>query len=105
MLRHTKAPQEHLCTICNRVFNRKGMLTTHIRFVHATSMLKCTECDKEFKRPINLKEHMALHTGEALYTCKYCPREFKSNANMYSHQKAQHKLEWEEEMRRRKEAE
>ncbi|KAF9269720.1 hypothetical protein L218DRAFT_285526 [Marasmius fiardii PR-910] len=47
----------------------------------------CTTCNKRFNRPSSLRIHMNTHTGATPFRCPYpnCGREFNVNSNMRRH--------------------
>ncbi|KAG7441009.1 uncharacterized protein BT62DRAFT_863486, partial [Guyanagaster necrorhizus] len=47
----------------------------------------CTTCNKSFNRPSSLRIHVNTHTGATPFRCPFpgCGREFNVNSNMRRH--------------------
>lgn len=61
---HHTGENAFTCPHCNRAFNRRARLTTHIKFVHEGEQpMQCSKCDKTFFRKEDLARHSFLHSG------------------------------------------
>ena len=80
----------HQCKVCQRTFNRRSTLRTHMR-VHSTDRpFKCPQCEKTFKDKQTLKGHVnVIHLKKAMYKeqCKVCGLKIKDKMKLEVHMK------------------
>ena len=65
------------CIICDRKFNLKTNLITHLTTHNGEELYKCNICGLCFGNDWNLKQHAKIHSGENLYKCKECGKCFQ----------------------------
>uniref|UniRef100_A0A8B9J3S2 Zinc finger protein 236 n=1 Tax=Astyanax mexicanus TaxID=7994 RepID=A0A8B9J3S2_ASTMX len=46
---------------------------------------KCSHCEKSFNQKVVLQTHMVRHTGEKPHLCMLCPASFSQKGNLHSH--------------------
>ena len=65
---HSRGKPYH-CTVCDKHFSRKRILTTHQRIHTRQKLFEC-KCGKAFAKRSHLTDHTRVHTGEKPYHCK-----------------------------------
>lgn len=84
------------CPICDKSFDRKAHLYTHLQ-VHsgARGLLKtshqCLDCNKVFTSKATLKDHISVHTGVNLNHCETCGKSFRYRSQLSKHKLRLHK--------------
>ncbi|XP_023945377.2 zinc finger protein 91 [Bicyclus anynana] len=76
------------CPFCDRVYNIKHYLATHIRQTHGNKNKKCKVCNMAFITNHSLKKHMSKHTGERPFTCTICSKSYARSYTLREHMKA-----------------
>ncbi|XP_075155927.1 uncharacterized protein LOC142229274 isoform X2 [Haematobia irritans] len=95
---------KHVCNECGKSYLGIKGLKRHINFKHLErKSFKCTICDKAFIDQIDLREHMDSHTGQKSLTCAFCPKKFQYRTVLYHHCLREHRAEYEEKKREKKE--
>ena len=69
---HKENVKKYMCPQCNKSFNIKSNLKTHILIRTGEKPHKCTMCDFEANRVHHLKMHILKHTGENPHHCVQC---------------------------------
>ena len=69
---HKENVKKYMCPQCNKSFNIKSNLKTHILIHTGEKPHKCTMCDFAANRVHHLKMHMLKHTGENPHHCVQC---------------------------------
>ncbi|XP_072943185.1 uncharacterized protein [Epargyreus clarus] len=116
---HGEAPMSFPCTMCEKVFDTRRMLTIHKRKDHLKDYryecqicgqkfftrfaltnhmpthtgernFKCKVCEKTYPRLKTLKDHMRIHTNDRRYRCHICGQAFIQNCSLKGHVKSQH---------------
>lgn len=77
--------KEHFCTICKKSFTQKGSLNAHLRIHMQETPYSCEFCQKTFTDGSNYKRHLRTHTKEKPYSCVLCNRSFSLNSTLKSH--------------------
>lgn len=84
---HTQDGRE-ACDICGKILKKKSM-ALHKKTIHsnAPKPFACNVCDKAFNQKIMLKTHMYKHTGFRPYFCniKECNRGFYDSHVLIKH--------------------
>ena len=77
---HSKNEQ-YICDWCEKVFDRKGNLRSHMRRKHiipkGPSNFTCEVCGKGWKQNCDLNKHMRTHS-DVKYSCHRCPAKLAS---------------------------
>ena len=69
---HKENVKKYMCPQCNKSFNIKSNLKTHILIHTGKKPHKCTLCDFAANRVHHLKMHILKHTGENPHHCVQC---------------------------------
>ncbi|XP_034838079.1 zinc finger protein 502-like [Maniola hyperantus] len=76
------------CPFCDREYNIKHYLSTHIRQTHGHKNKKCKVCNMAFITNHSLKKHMLKHTGERAFTCSFCCKSYARSYTLKEHMRA-----------------
>ncbi|CAH2235718.1 jg21335, partial [Pararge aegeria aegeria] len=76
------------CPFCDRVYNIKHYLATHVRQTHGHKNKKCKVCSMAFITNHSLKKHMSKHTGERPYNCTVCSKSYARSYTLREHMRA-----------------
>ncbi|XP_032242971.2 zinc finger protein 91 [Nematostella vectensis] len=97
--KHTNADHIHECSTCQKTFEGKLSLISHIKSEHpefssapepvdGTVGHSCPTCDRVFQTNANLERHQASHSEERPYTCSQCDKAFKAPHYLALHMKS-----------------
>lgn len=75
----------YTCSICNKNFRIKFILTRHMKTHTGEKPYSCSVCGKSFIQRSYLQIHMNSHSGQKPYTCSFCGRGFTQVGNMNAH--------------------
>ncbi|XP_075989440.1 uncharacterized protein LOC142985261 [Anticarsia gemmatalis] len=76
------------CPICDREYNIKHYLATHIRQTHGHKNKKCIDCGMGFITNHALKKHMLKHTGIKPFSCSICCKSYARSHSLRDHMRA-----------------
>lgn len=77
--------KEYACPHCPKSFNQRVAFNMHVRIHTGVKPHKCQECGKRFSRKMLLKQHLRTHSGEKPYQCTICGKTFADRSNMTLH--------------------
>ncbi|KAM4030878.1 uncharacterized protein ACNLHF_018466 isoform 1-T2 [Anomaloglossus baeobatrachus] len=75
------------CSKCERYFNKKFYLVSHLRTHTEKKTYSCSECGKCFVHKSSLVQHQKIHTGEKPFSCSECGICFVHKSSLVQHQK------------------
>ena len=75
---------------CNRSYNNKYRLETHINKHKGLKLFKCEICHRSFTEQGTLNTHYVIHKDEKPYKCSICYYQSKTNSQMRHHYKFIH---------------
>ena len=88
------------CDKCDKIFNKKTNLKTHLECVHTTykpGQFVCSLCQKELKNQYSLKSHIrevhAEKVEDEIFQCEICQKIFKKKKDLRGHKYAAHKVD------------
>ncbi|XP_069363849.1 zinc finger protein 431-like isoform X1 [Maniola hyperantus] len=116
---HGEARLEYKCNFCDKIFDRKYLLSTHMKRDHleerdfkceicsytcfakndlkyhmikhnGSRIFECSLCDKSYARKKTLREHMRIHNDDRRYACQECGQAFVQNCSLKGHIKTHH---------------
>ena len=79
------------CNICNKEFNIKRQLQSHIKVHESRKNFKCDICEKSFNKASTLKTHLkTIHDAQKDQNCDICSRSFSITGQLTQHIKRAH---------------
>lgn len=78
--------KEFECKLCDKKFNQRSNLDTHIKNVHnKVKDYECPKCHKKFTQKGNLSKHMIIHEDNQPFQCEFCRKTFSQKNLLDSH--------------------
>jgi len=74
-----------MCSVCGKQFGRRHIRDTHERRHKGEKKYPCTRCSKRFMSSQQLKNHIRVHTGEKPFSCEHCGRLFAVKHQLVTH--------------------
>ncbi|GLV44435.1 Parkin Interacting Substrate [Carabus blaptoides fortunei] len=68
--------RSHQCNICEKLFQTKSILKTHM-LIHGEKSFLCSDCGRGFVSLAGLHSHSKTHTGVKPYPCSVCGKSFR----------------------------
>ncbi|XP_045781417.1 zinc finger protein 567-like isoform X3 [Maniola jurtina] len=81
-------PIQYICDVCQKIFQRKSSLATHIRVHTYTNTFSCNLCKYKCTDESKLVSHMRTHTGEKPFVCKLCDYKCLKKGNLVKHMRS-----------------
>lgn len=88
--RRTKARKSLAHHHCEKSFEVKKCLNSHIKIHPVETLFTCPQCGKSFTERNKLQRHLRVHTGEKPYTCPQCGKSFILSNRLKRHLRALH---------------
>ncbi|XP_075237800.1 uncharacterized protein LOC142334018 [Lycorma delicatula] len=77
--------KNYICNFCQKLFNRKNSLKTHLNIHRNERSYVCNFCQKSFNQRSTLKLHLNIHTKEKNYICNVCQKSFNRKYDLKRH--------------------
>jgi len=74
-----------MCSVCGKQFGRRHIRDTHERRHKGEKKYACNMCVKRFMSSQQLKNHIRVHTGEKPFSCEHCGRMFAVKHQLITH--------------------
>ncbi|XP_060572639.1 PR domain zinc finger protein 12-like [Ruditapes philippinarum] len=81
-------PGKWHCVLCQRGFNSRSNLRSHMRIHTLEKPFSCKYCSRKFSQSSTLRNHIRLHTGEKPYRCIKCNSCYSQLAGLRAHQRS-----------------
>lgn len=76
----------HICSVCGKVLQSKDGLNQHMRLHTGERPFACESCNRFFNQKCNLLTHIErVHSGDDLFSCKVCHKMFPFNSELKRH--------------------
>ncbi|XP_069363603.1 zinc finger protein 345-like [Maniola hyperantus] len=76
---------QYICDVCQKIFQRKSSLVTHIRAHTYANTFSCKLCKYKCTEKSKLVKHMRTHTGEKPFACKLCKYKCTEKSKLVKH--------------------
>lgn len=89
--RHTRVhtgesiEKNHACTICDKRYESRNLLSTHMSRHTDLRPCECATCGKGFPSLRLLRSHMLVHSDNKPYACSYCEKRFRHESTRNTH--------------------
>ncbi|XP_045783050.1 zinc finger protein 322-like isoform X9 [Maniola jurtina] len=79
---------QYICDVCQKIFQRKSSLVTHIRAHTYANTFSCKLRKRKFSQNSTSSCPRRTHTGEKLFVCKLCDYKCTVNSSLVRHMKS-----------------
>ncbi|XP_069364371.1 zinc finger protein 394-like isoform X2 [Maniola hyperantus] len=76
---------QYICDVCQKIFQRKCSLVTHIRVHTDTNTFSCELRKRKFSQTSTSSSPRRTHTGEKPFVCKLCNYKCSQNSTLVRH--------------------
>lgn len=81
----------HACDLCAKSFTTVYSLSMHKKSIHfGIYSHACTKCERGFNSRASLESHLRTHTGERPFVCDLCNKPFSQSSSLNLHKKTIH---------------
>ena len=85
---HSVLQMRVVCPICDRTFNNKWGMKSHMRCHTGEKPHACHVCGTSFSQPSALQDHLRIHTNSKPYSCHACGKKFVTVSQVKTHEKS-----------------
>ncbi|XP_062571124.1 zinc finger protein 271-like isoform X1 [Saccostrea cucullata] len=80
------------CSVCKKVFDKKGKLDIHLYSHEAVQPHQCQDCGHRFKHKRDLLKHESTHTNKEVpvFKCSFCRKEYSRQYDLRRHLECVH---------------
>lgn len=83
---HGVAPLKYKCNACEKTFDRKYMVSHHMKKDHLEERdYQCEKCSYTCFKKTDLKLHMIKHNGERIFECAVCKKSYARKKTLREH--------------------
>ncbi|XP_069364473.1 zinc finger protein 879-like isoform X3 [Maniola hyperantus] len=76
---------QYICDVCQKIFQRKSSLVTHIRAHTYANTFSCKLRERKFGQSSTSSSPRRTHTGEKPFACKLCKYKCTVNSSLVKH--------------------
>ncbi|XP_045781383.1 zinc finger protein 28 homolog [Maniola jurtina] len=76
---------QYICDVCQKIFQRKSSLVTHIRAHTYANTFSCKLRERKFTQSSTSSSPRRTHTSDKPFVCKLCNYKCTENSNLVSH--------------------
>lgn len=75
------------CDVCDKRFQKKSVLTKHVKIHGVNLPYSCSKCKKGFVNEDILEKHLRSHLGYRPFSCQLCNNSFGEEGSLKIHLK------------------